>query len=198
MATRSNALSELTRFWLQDCKGFLTRESIPVKFVHNRSDIDFIVSSPDSKYRKLTENISFKYAIIETKDERDFDKTGNNFADRLYNDYYDSMNKDYLVDEDTKCNFSMLKIQHHKIAQNIFGTSEFSKIFIFHNIKKEKFVENELEDLVAHNIHILTVDDILNDIVKYVKEKPDGAGIRNSLVGDILDLLINYRHWGPS
>jgi hypothetical protein len=42
MAGHTNALSELTRFWLEQRHGCLVRESIPVPVPYNQSDIDML------------------------------------------------------------------------------------------------------------------------------------------------------------
>ena len=59
MAARSNALSEIARFWLQECYGLFLRESVPVKLKRNNSDIDFVVTSP-AKSVTLLDRITFK------------------------------------------------------------------------------------------------------------------------------------------
>ncbi len=46
MAARSNALSELTRFWLEARHGCLVQESIPVPVPYGQSDIDFLAMHP--------------------------------------------------------------------------------------------------------------------------------------------------------
>ncbi|MEA2527634.1 MAG: hypothetical protein QOF73_4861, partial [Thermomicrobiales bacterium] len=42
MATRSNACSELVRFWLEARHGYLVGEGIPVPVPHGLSDIDLV------------------------------------------------------------------------------------------------------------------------------------------------------------
>jgi hypothetical protein len=191
MAARSNALSEITRFWLQECYGLLLRESIPVKLKRNNSDIDFVAASPAGPVTILN-RITFKKAIIETKDERDFDPHGADFANRLGYDF--ALLQDRVIDADISCNFSMLKKQHHDVAENMFAGAEFSKIFIFHNIKGAG-LDGIIADLCSKNIHVVTSAEMLTDIQDFFKKSHPGAGIRNSLVGDILDMLITYHGW---
>jgi len=197
MATRSNALSEIARFWLQECYGFFLRESVPVKLKHNNSDIDFIVTSPAGRPCKpLLGFIQFENAIVETKDERDFDKYGTDIAKRLCEDY-EQLNGNRMITSEAQCRFSMLKEQHHKEAENIFGQSaDFSKIFIFHNLNRNG-LKDKLDELRDRNIHFVTSSEMLLDIYKFLKESRNGAGVRNSLVGDILDMLITYHEWEP-
>ncbi|MDR2725721.1 MAG: hypothetical protein LBC90_06610 [Candidatus Adiutrix sp.] len=195
MATRNNALSEIARFWLQECHGLFLRESVPVKVKHGNSDIDFIVTSPEESVT-LLERIKFKHAIVETKDERDYDKLGTKFAERLQKDYR-LLQGNRMISAETSCCFSMLKEQHHKQAEEIFGGNDFSKIFIFHSLNKTG-LEDILAELCAKSIHVVTSSEILSDIQIYFKNHRHSAGIRNSLVGDILDMLITYHKWGPT
>lgn len=193
MATRSNALSEIARFWLQECYGLFIRESIPVKLRYNNSDIDFAVTTPDIPITILNK-ITFKNAIIETKDERDFDPNGTDFTKRLLNDL--SMMNEYFIDENKSgyC-FSMLKEQHHKKAKEIFNGNDLIKIFIFHNIKLSD--NSIIIPLADKKIYIVKSEEILDDIIKFFKTKYPGSGIRNSLIGDIFDMLIRYHKWMP-
>ena len=193
MATRSNALSEITRFWLQECHGFFLRESVPVKLKNSHSDIDFIVTSPTGPVTCLN-RITFENAIVETKDERDFDPRGADFAKRLRYDFEQLQGG--MISGDYPCNFSMLKEQHHTVAEEMFNGAAFSKIFIFHNLKL-----SGLEDVIAglrdRNIHFVTSFEVLADIQEFFKTRPTGAGVRNALSGDILDMLITYHTWRP-
>jgi hypothetical protein len=190
MATRSNALSEIARFWLQECHGLLLRESVPVKVRQGISDIDFIVKSPAGPVTLLG-RITFTNAIVETKDERDFDPHGSDLAKRLLQDY-DKLNENGMVNAETLCNFSMLKEEHHKAAKGIFGQdAEFSKLFIFNNLNRTG-LEAKLAELCGRGIHFATSSEILSDIQKFFRESHPGAGVRNSLVGDILDMLVKY------
>jgi hypothetical protein len=194
MAARSNALSEITRFWLQECNGLFLRESVPVKLKRNNSDIDFIVTSPTGPVT-LLDRITFKNAIVETKDERDFDPRGTDFAKRLRNDY-NLLDRNRMISAEISCCFSMLKKQHHDEAEKIFGQgSDFSKIFVFHALN-DSGIDNMLAELRGKDIHIVTSCEMLSDIQQFFGAR-SGAGVRNSLVGDILDMLITYHKWRP-
>ena len=54
MATRSNACSELTRFWLEARLGYLVTESVPVPVKYALSDIDFLAIEPQLKQISLS------------------------------------------------------------------------------------------------------------------------------------------------
>ncbi len=47
MAARQNALSELTRFWLEGQHGCFVRESVPVPVPYGQSDLDFMAMRVD-------------------------------------------------------------------------------------------------------------------------------------------------------
>lgn len=47
MASRSNAIGEVTRFWLQSRHGCLVGESIPVPVPYALSDIDLVAVTAD-------------------------------------------------------------------------------------------------------------------------------------------------------
>lgn len=192
MATRSNALSEIARFWLQECHGLFIRESVPVKLTHNNSDIDFAATTPQESVT-LLDRITFKNAIIESKDERDFDPKGNDFLKRL--NYDISILGSEYIEGTQKCNFSMLKEQHHKKATEIFGGEDFVKLFIFHNIKITD--DALIGSLARKKIFVIKSGEMLGDILNCLKTGYQGASVRNSLVGDILDMLIRYHKWGP-
>jgi hypothetical protein len=64
MAERSNALSELTRFWLQARHGCLVAESIPVKVPHAHSDIDLVAVRPDLQDWLLPDGSRLKMNMI--------------------------------------------------------------------------------------------------------------------------------------
>jgi len=67
MATRNNALSEITRFWLQECHGLFLRESVPVRVTRGISDIDFVVTSPKKEQVTLLDRIKFKTPLWKQK-----------------------------------------------------------------------------------------------------------------------------------
>lgn len=192
MATRNNALSEISRFWLQECYGLFIRECIPVRVPRNWSDIDFAVTSRQGRVR-LLQRIPIVNAIVETKDERDFDPRGTDFAKRLMNDF--SVLEHGVIDEKRSCNFSMLKQQHHEVATELFNGEEFAKIFIFHTLKQSEALDPIIARLRDLNIHFITSAEMLGDIQEFLNSNKRTASIRNSLVGDILDMLITYHQW---
>ena len=65
MAARSNAISELTRFWLQTRHGCFVDEAIPVKVPHAHSDIDLAALRSDLQSWSLPNGAPIIRAIIE-------------------------------------------------------------------------------------------------------------------------------------
>jgi hypothetical protein len=58
MAGRSNAISELTRFWLQAKHRCLVYESLPVPVSYNQSDIDLLAVRGDMRKIELPNGVS--------------------------------------------------------------------------------------------------------------------------------------------
>jgi len=74
MASRSNACSELTRFWLEARHGYLITESVPVPVPYGRSDINFIAMHPRLNTLTLPDGSNLgPRLIVETKDEHDWE-----------------------------------------------------------------------------------------------------------------------------
>src|SRR4051812_41396752 len=87
MAARSNAISEMTRFWLQARHGCLVDESVAVKVPGGNSDIDLVAMRPDGGRIALPDaTILGPRVIVETKDEHDWDSSGGEFGANLRSD----------------------------------------------------------------------------------------------------------------
>lgn len=141
MPARNNAMSELVRFWLESRHGCFVKESVPVKVPHNYSDIDLVAVRPDLQPWNLPDGTPITRAIVETKDEHDFDKHGTDFGKRLV---YDNsvLGSDLYTPEGTQVNFSMLRAEHYVEAKELFGTNEFDRIFVVHALNQN--VRDEL------------------------------------------------------
>ncbi len=86
MAARSNALGELTHFWRQARHGCLIDKSVAVRVPYGNADSDLVAMRPDGMPWQLPDGTPITQAIIETKDEHDFDSAGRDFAKRLHAD----------------------------------------------------------------------------------------------------------------
>jgi hypothetical protein len=81
MPTRTNACSELTRFWLEARHGCLVGEGVPVPVPYALSDIDLLALHPQQQTIQLPSGqLVGPRLIIETKDEHDWEPTGREFG----------------------------------------------------------------------------------------------------------------------
>lgn len=87
MSTRSNASTELARFWLQERHGCLLDEELPVPVPYALSDIDLVAMRPDlSTLTTLDGTTIGPRVIVEVKAEHDWDRTGREFGQLLEKD----------------------------------------------------------------------------------------------------------------
>ncbi len=191
MAARSNALSELTRFWLQSRHGCLVAESIPVKVPYGYSDIDFVAMRPDLQAWTLPDGTPVLRAIVEAKDEHDFDPTGRDFGKRLLEDVNALGAGQYIAQGET-ANFSMLRQEHYETATTLFGTTEFHRIFVVHALDEK--VRQEVCPTLAKEkrIHWLTVQEVVVDLIAWYEGLSSRSALRHTLIGDLWHLLIGY------
>lgn len=190
MPARNNAMSELVRFWLESRHGCLVKESVPVKVPHGYSDIDLVAVRPDLQPWNLLKDTPIIRAIVETKDEHDFDKYGTNFGNRLVYDH--SILKDNLyTPAGMRVNFSMLRAEHYEEAKKIFGTDEFDRIFVVHALN-ENVKKNLCLKLKQKRIHFLTIKDVIKDIQSWYVNFEKKSTLRNIIVGDLWHLLFGY------
>ena len=191
MAAWSNAISELTRFWLQTRHGCLVNEAIPVKVPHAHSDIDLAALRPDLQSWSLPNGTQIIRAIIETKDEHDFDPDGRDFGKRLRADVK-VMGDDLHISAEQKACFSMLRQQHYETATTFFGTTDFDRLFVVHALDQQ--VRMELcPSLAMHKrIHWLTVREVVMDLQQWYEQHSNPATLRHTLMGDLWHLLIGY------
>ena len=192
MAERNNAISEIVRFYFETCKSCMTCESIPVKTNKNYSDIDLVAIPSDLNICELPNGIKFERAIIETKNELDYDKYGTDFAKRIIYDYSIVKNNNYAPSV-SSVNFSMLSREHYEYASNIlFKNKKFIRIFIVHKINIDKDnVQECINNFKNIDVYFIQISDIINDLFKWYYNCQNKTIIRNSLVGDLIHLL-NY------
>lgn len=197
MAIRSNALSEMTRFWLQARHGCVVSEAVPVKVPYNYSDIDFLALRPDLTPWTLPDGTPITRAIIETKDEHDFDPKGKDFGRRLKEDVQ-ALSDALYISKPKLAHFSLLRQEHYELATRIFGTADFDRLFIVHALDPD--VRNEICPILAKTkrIYWLTVHEIVTDLFQWYQRVSNRAGLRHSLMGDLWHLLIGYCGFRPS
>src|SRR5829696_5321080 len=137
MASRSNALSELTRFWLEARHGCLVQESIPVPVPYAQSGIDFLAMHPRGESVALPDGAQIgPRFIVETKDEHDWEPFGKAFAAELLGDLANLDERGHIPPGTKGVKCSMLRAQHAKRATDIFGTPDFDRLFVVHAIDR--------------------------------------------------------------
>jgi hypothetical protein len=197
MGERQNAISELTRFWLQAKNKCLIYESLPVPVPYNQSDIDFLAVKGNMEKIELPGNIKLgPYLIVETKDEHDWEPKGKEFA-KLFVSDIDKMEGSLYVPEKTQCKFTMLRQEHYAKANEFFGNNTFDRLFVLHAIDKNIFTFEIEQSLNANQIYIITISEIVEDLYKWYKTHKRCSGLRNSMTGDMWHLLVGFCGFKP-
>jgi hypothetical protein len=178
MATRSNACSELTRFWLEARHGFLVSESLPVAVPYGLSDLDFVAIRSTLEPILLPDGTAVgPRLVIETKDEHDFDPTGRQFGKFLRTDTA-LLGKSGCIPAGTpgSVKFSMLRQAHYDEASKLFGTGEFDRIFVVHAV--DSLIPEELRPrLSTHRIFLLTIAEVARDLREWYRNHPRPSGL---------------------
>lgn len=192
MATRSNACSELTRFWLEARHGCLVTEGVPVPVPYGISDIDFVAMLPASGQIALPNGTKIgPRFIVETKDEHDFDPSGREFARLLRADLDKLEGYRYIPMMIKNVKFTMLREQHYRRAIDIFGSEDFDRLFVVHAIDMAT-LERYLPELESRRIHLLTIRDLVRDLRDWYPSHGKPSGLRHTLIGDLWHLLVGY------
>ena len=192
MATRSNACSELVRFWLEARLSYLVTESVPVPVPYGLSDIDFLAIQPKLAGSHLPNGQPLRpRLIVEAKDEHDWEPSGREFGACLAADV-EKMGDGLFIPKDARgVKFTMLREQHYRKAEEIFGTEEFDRLFIVHAMSSD--VLKQLNpNLEKRRIFCLTIRDLVADLVSWYGAHARPAALRNTLTGDLLHLLIGF------
>ncbi len=192
MPARSNAMSELTRFWLEARYSCVVKESLPVPVRYGLSDIDLLALRPDSTSFELPSGVAIgPRVIVETKDEHDFDPSGKSYGKNLIADMEKMGDKRFIPANISGVCFVMLRQQHYEVAKNLFGCDDFDRLFVVHALDKK--VRQELTPkMQKKRIHWLTVHEMLKDLELWYRQHQRPSGLRNTLVGDLFHLLFGY------
>ena len=192
MANRSNACSELTRFWLQARHGCFTDESVPVAVPYASSDIDLLAIRPDGTQFALPfgERLGPRL-IVETKDEHDWEPSGKEFATYLKADMLKMDARGFVPKEVKGVKFTMLRQQHYDKATALFGTDDFDRLFVVHALDASVRAESAPR-LAEHRIYWLTIPELVDDLAIWYKTHPRPATLRFSFVGDLMHLLLGF------
>lgn len=191
MAERSNAISEITRFWLQARHNCLVYESLPVPVKYAQSDIDLLAVTGNMGRFPLPDGTQVgARLIIETKDEHDWDSKGKEFGMLLKQDI-ESMADRNFVPMGTKCKFSMLRQEHFEKAADFFGTDDFDRLFVVHAINME-VLDDCRPFLAERRIYFLDIREIVSDLLDWYSSHERPSGLRHTLTGDIWHLLVGF------
>jgi hypothetical protein len=192
MAARSNACSELTRFWLEARHDLLVGEGIPVPVPYALSDIDLVAIQPQGHSIELPSGVSIgPRIIVETKDEHDWEPTGREFGRFLSADVEHMGEGRFLPRGAKGVKFSMLRQEHFDRAMALFGTEDFDRLFVVHAI--DSVVLADLGPALAERrIYWLTVPEVVRDLMKWYGDHRRPAALRNTLVGDLFHLLVGF------
>lgn len=191
MSERSNAISEITRFWLQARHNCLIYESLPVPVRYAQSDIDLLTITGNMSQFSLPDGTQVgPRLIVETKDEHDWEPKGKEFGLLLQKDI-ELIGNGCFAPSGTKCKFSMLRQEHFEKAADFFGADDFDRLFVVHAIDVEVLNANKAF-LAERRIYFLDIREIVNELLDWYSEYERPAGLRHTLVGDIWHLLIGF------
>lgn len=192
MAGRTNALSELTRLWLEERHGCLVRESVPVPVPYAQSDIDMVALRLDGAVIELpTGHRVGPRLIVETKDEHDWEPLGREFGKLLEADIQ-LMGSGRFVPAKTKgVKFTMLREEHFQVATRLFGSDDFDRVFVVHALDAD-IRQRTAERLRAVRVYWITVHELLRDLETWYRAHPRATSLRNSLVGDLVHLFLGF------
>jgi hypothetical protein len=192
MPSRSNALSEIVRFWLDVRHSCFIRESVPVPVPYALSDIDLVAYRPDQQQFLLPGGTLIgPRVIVETKDEHDWDASGREFGKALRQDVAKFAEGPFIPIGSKEVKFTMLRQQHFTVAESLFGNSDFDRLLVVHAIDQPS-LEQVADFLSQRRIFVVTVCDVVADLLVWYQAHKRPSGLRNSLVGDILHLLVGF------
>lgn len=92
--------------------------------------------------------------------------------------------------------FTMLREQHFRRAEALFGTADFDRLFVVHAIDPS-VLANLQPKLSAARIHWLPVRELIADLVAWYDRHTRRAELRSELIGDVLHLLVAYCGFHP-
>lgn len=93
----------------------------------------------------------------------------------------------------TKLKFSMLRAAHVQTAQALFGHNAVARarIFVVHALDRS-LCAAAIDHLAAHGVYWITARELVADLVAWYPTCTNRPGLRHTLVGDLLHLLIGY------
>lgn len=182
MTARTNACSELTRFWLEARHGCFVSEGIPVKVPYGHSDIHLVALHPLGKTLTLPSGVTIGPRL---------DASGREFGQLLASDMTTFAGRSYIPRGAKAVKFSMLREKHFDRAVDLLGSRDFDRLFVVHAIDSR--VLEEFQAALARNrIYWITVPEIVRDLLGWYQRHGQQTTLRNTLVGDLFHLLIGF------
>ncbi len=200
MAARSNAITELVRFWLEARHQCLAHESLPVPVYRGISDIDLLAVRGNMTQFPLPDRTEVgPRVIVETKDEHDYDWKGKGFARGFAADI-SRLGDNLFIPEtrpSTPCYFTMLREQHFRRATEFFGGESFDRLFVFHAIDRT-VMDVTKEHMEAKGIYVLSVGEVVSDLCNWYSTYQGKPRLRHTLTGDMWHLLVGFCGCAPA
>lgn len=198
MSTRSNASSELARFWLQERHGCLVDEELPVPVPYALSDIDLVAMRADLSTFTMPDGTTIgPRLIVEVKAEHDWDLVGREFGQLLQKDCQLLGDHASIPAGTRGVKFVMLRQEHTERATAYFGTDDFDRLFIVHALDPR--VRAELTPRLAQDrIYWMTIPELIADVYTWYQSHPRRAALRRTLTGDRLHLLFGLGGLAPA
>jgi len=185
-------MSELTRFWLEIRHGCVIRESLPVAVRYGLSDMDLVGIRTNLTPFALPSGVRVgPRIIVESKDEHDFDPSGKDYGKRLIADIEKLAGNRFIPADISGVRFVMLRQQHYKVAEALFGSDDFDRLFVVHALDEE-IRQKYAPKMQEKRIHWITVHEMLADLELWYRKHQRPAGLRNTLMGDLFHLLFGY------
>lgn len=102
------------------------------------------------------------------------------------------MGEDGFIPARTKgVKFTMLREEHYRIAEELFGHQPFDRLFVVHALDPQ--IRSEVcPRLADHRIYWITIPELVDDLVAWYHVHPRNAALRHSFVGELLHLLIGF------
>ncbi len=195
MATRNNAFAEIVRFWLCERHGYLTMESVPVEVKGPHSDIDIVALHPSDRAQEVqvggrVVELPPRLAV-ECKGEYDFEPSANELTRSLVNDLQMAAEHGGEVEAGTKRRFSLLRSEHGERARAILGGGPIGRLIVLHNLDTK--ASSGLDSLCRQcNVSVLTIREIVDDLIAWVGKHPRPASLRMTWTGEFFHLLFNF------
>jgi hypothetical protein len=170
----------------------LIDEAISVPVPYGLSDIDLAAYHPRGESIRLPDgSVVGPRLIVEAKDEHDFDPSGRDFGKWLRSDVQKLAEARSIPRRVREVKFSMLRQEHFERASMLFGTDDFDRVFVLHALDQQ--TRGELAPvLTQRRVYIVTLREVMRDLMEWYVMHERPAGLRQTLVGDLIHLIVGF------